>query len=305
MILGILIIGGLLIAAGLHFSNIVIYPNVSTPEAMREKEIENENFDAAAFDAWERETITLTSPHGHQLFGLYFPIVDSHKTVIVVHGITNNHYGSVKYAQVFRRLGFNLLLVDLRYHGNSGGDFSSFGYYEKYDLQVWMDWVVTRCKQDAPDAAWLIGTHGESLGGAAVLQHAAIDPRLDFVVADCPFARLTDELTYRLKVEYHLPPFPLLPLASAITKLRCGFAFEDVAPVEMITKVKIPILFIHGEADAYIPFEASVRLHAAKSDPKMLHLIPDVQHACALSSDRDKYAQTIEKFLVDMVYTSN
>jgi len=297
MVWGIIICAGLLIAAGWHFSNTVLYVNVATPEQMREAELEHGRFDAATFDQWVQESITIPSPHGYQLFGLYFPRADANTTVIIVHGIGCNHYCSVKYAEIFRQRGFNLLLVDLRYHGNSGGDNISFGYYEKYDIQAWVDWVIARCEQTQPDKICRVGTHGESLGAATVLQHAAIDSRLNFVIADCAYANLVDEVAYRFKVERHMPCFPLVPITSGITKLRAGFAFGDAAPIKTMAQVKTPVLFIHGQADDYTPPAASIALHAAKPEPKMLYLVPDAGHARALVHDPDKYAQVVAAFL--------
>lgn len=299
MVWGLLILIALLIVGGWRFSSMALYPNAAPPEERRETELERGRFKIADFERWEKESVLLTSPDGYQLFGLYFPLAHAEKTILIVHGIACNHYCSVKYADMFRQLGFNLLLVDLRHHGYSAGEFTSFGYYEKYDLQAWVDWSLARCQQDHPHTDCIIGTHGESLGGATVLQHAAIDSRLSFVIADCPYAAVADELAYRLKVEYRLPRFPLVPIASAITKLRAGFAFEDAAPIHTIAQVKIPVLFIHGTEDAYIPPEASLALYAAKPEPKTLYLVSGADHAAAMVNAPEAYIQAVKTFLVD------
>lgn len=285
----------LLLTAGWHFSNTIIYPDTQSLDAIYASEVEEENFDPADFALWLKEEIRIQSPHGYELFGLYVPTEGSQKTIIVVHGITVNHYLSVKYAGIFRKRGFNVLLVDQRNHGRSGGSNTTFGFYEKYDVKAWVDWVYARQGQEH-----LVGTHGESLGAATVLQHAAIDSRIAFIIADCPYADAEDEFAYRLKVEYHLPKFPLVPLASWITKLRTGFAFGDAAAIKTIATVQTPVFFIHGQDDDYIPPQASIDLYEAKQGKKKLYLAPNAGHAEALINNRDEYDHLVGEFLAEI-----
>lgn len=299
-VLVLIVMAVALLAAGWRFSNMIIYPDTKTPEALYASELELQRFDPAEFAAWPKEEVRIRSPYGYELFGLYLPQEHAHKTVIIAHGITVNHYCSLKYAPIFRRLGFNLLLIDHRNHGYSGGHTTTFGFYEKYDLKAWVDWVIARAGAERFSAECVVGTHGESLGAATVLQHAAIDSRLAFVIADCPYANDNDEFAYRLKVEYHLPGFPLLPVASLITKLRTGYAFGEAAPLKTIGQVTAPVLFIHGQADDYIPPAASVALHAAKPGQKQLYLAPGAGHAEALTSNPATYEAVVREFLAEM-----
>ena len=92
-----------------------------------------------------------------------------------------------------------------------------------------------------------------ALGAAITLQHAAIDHRIAFAIADCPFADLDTLLAYRLKEEYHLPPFPLLPLSNWFVKIRSGVDVKNVSPIESIKGIETPLMFAHGQEDRYIP----------------------------------------------------
>ncbi|MBN2007328.1 MAG: alpha/beta hydrolase [Anaerolineae bacterium] len=278
------------LAAAWHFSNLVLHPDTRSPESVYALEMEKNHFPAELFESWPQEGVTLTSPYGYSLSGMYVPLEGSHKTVLILHGIKANRFSMVKYGVLFRELGFNLLLVDHRNHGLSGGDNTSYGFYEKDDTKVWMDWAFNRC----PDC--IVGTQGESMGAAIALQHAAIDPRVAFVVADCPFAYFKKELAYRLNVEYHLPPFPLLPAAELLIQLRAGFSLGKVSPLDAVASIKAPVLFVHGQEDSFIPPQDSKTLYEAKQGLKQLYLVPGAEHVESLPTDPEGYRQALIKF---------
>lgn len=293
IVLGVLV--GLVIFAARFFSGVVIFPRTHSLEYSYDWEVEHGSITPEGFGSWPREEVWIPSPHGYELHALYAPVPGSRRTVILAHGITWTLYGSVKYAVLFYRRGYNVLLYDHRHHGGSGGRNTSFGFYEKDDLKACVDWVITRC-----GAEGVIGTHGESMGAATVLQHAAIDPRIAFAVADCPYASAREQFAYRLKVEYHLPEWPLLPLASLITWLRAGWFFGQASPIAVIGQVETPILFIHGAEDAYIPPAASEALFKRKPGVKRLYLAPGADHAQSLATDPEAYDRELGAFLAEI-----
>ncbi len=295
---GALLVGGAVLAASWYFSKLIIHPPVKGVQCTYDLEVDNGNFDPARWEAWPKEEVRIASPFGYELFGVLVPQDAARGTVILAHGVTYTLYGSIKYGQMFRDMGFNLLLYDHRNHGRSGGRDTSFGFYEKYDLQAWVDWVVARPDLATGGAGHVIGTHGESMGAATVLQHAGIDPRVAFVIADCPFANAADEFAYRLREEYHLPRFPLVPLASLITRWRAGWFYRDAAPLVAVPHIAAPVLLIHGAADTYIPPEDSQQLFAAKREGlKRLWLAPDARHAQSQPQDPQAYAEQVADFL--------
>lgn len=294
MVLLLLLSGLSLLVVGIayYLSNQLLYPQVSSRPEKYRREVEAGRFDPRIFETWEREEVRIISPHGYELFGLYFPIPAAQRTVIIVHGITGNVFGSVKYMEPFRKRGFNVLLYDHRFHGQSGGPFSSYGFYEKEDLRAWVDWVYERCGTEC-----IVGTHGESLGAATALQHAAIDPRPDFVVADCGFSTLEEELRVRIREDYHLPPFPILPVANLFIRLRAGFTLKQVSPLQAVAHIESPVLFIHGKADNYVPTRMSIDLYNAKPGAKALYLVPGAPHARAQATDPEAYDRELGAFL--------
>ncbi len=255
-------------------------------------EIKEGDMDTKWFDSLGKEDVHIESEEGLRLHGLWIRAKDSTKTIILSHGYSSNLYSSVKYMDMFIKRRFNVLLIDHRYYGLSEGKICTMGHREKNDLIRWVSWVEDRVGRDTT-----IGTHGVSMGGSTALLHGAIDDRVDFIIADCPFMSLLSLLRHRLKQEYKLPPFPLLYLSDLASKIRCGLFYSDVSPLKIMRKIKVPILFIHGKFDNYIPSSHSVKLHMAIGGNGFLYLVPGAEHCESYTTDRENYTKVVNRFL--------
>lgn len=283
----------LLLAGGLYFALLVVRPKCYSVEETHRTEIETGKMSEAEWLSWERQEVSLPSPFGYELFGVYLPLAGADRTVIIAHGITYTLFGSVKYVNLFRRRGCNVLLYDHRNHGRSGGRWSTFGHYEKHDLAAWMAWSRHRLPRGG-----LLGVMGESFGAAVAIQCLAETPGAAFLICDCCFSDLTELLAHRLRVDYHLPAFPLLPLASLWSRVLTGMAFKDISPVRAVSRIDIPCLFTHGLEDKLTPARMSEALYAAKgTGRRALYLVPNADHAEAFSSDPQAYESQVANFL--------
>jgi uncharacterized protein len=184
---------------------------------------------------------------GVPIAGWYIPaasgIGPEGPTVILVHGWNANKSDVLRYAVPLRPQ-YNVVALDLRFGGRSGGDAVTLGMRERLDVRAIVDWLE---RTKGPRAIALLGN---SMGGATALAAAADDPRIGAVVIDSTHADGVHLLARRLEVEEGQPPYPgtwgiLLGIVS-----RAGLDAPAVDPVDTVTRLgSRPLLVLHGTAD--------------------------------------------------------
>ncbi|HSP46532.1 MAG TPA: alpha/beta hydrolase [Clostridiaceae bacterium] len=278
------------------YANRVIYPTTKSYERAREIELEDGVLDESYLDGLEFETLKLKSPYGYQLYGRLYPN-DSDRYIIIVHGITMNIYGGLKYLPIFHKRGFNVIVYDQRNHGESGGTNTTYGHFEKWDLKVITDYLHGRFGEEIS-----VGLHGESMGSSVAILNMAIDPRIDFAISDCGFSDLSELMLRQLILNTKINSKKLLALINLVVRRKAGFSIEDVSPVRELPSIIRPILFIHGEADDYIPVKMTRSMFSFKLDRKFLYLVPNAGHRRSYSADKREYEKVICEFLNQVYY---
>jgi hypothetical protein len=284
---------GVFISIGIIFSNLTNKPETKDYDYTINFGIENGDYTREYIDNLKYEEVNISSEFGYKLFGKFFERPGSKKAIVLVHGYTWTHAGTIKYLDMFRKKEYNVLLFDNRYHGLSGGKFTSFGFFEKYDLKTCVNWLFEKLGKNTK-----IGVMGESLGGGTVIQYSAIDNRASFVIADCPYSDLKKQLGYRLKKDYKLPYFLVIPITSLISKIKFKFFFGEVSPIKDIKNNAVPTLLIHGKKDDFVPTSMSIELYNAKNiGKKALYLADDAKHVGSFATNKKEYEKTIYNFL--------
>ena len=292
-----LILGGIItyiIGIGLFFSNMLMYMKRKDVEAVKKREEEAGRFNVASFQNLPQEEKWIHSKHGYRIHAVFVePHKNSKKWMIIAHGITENKWNSIRYVNLFAKKGFNTVIYDHRRHGDSEGKTSSYGYYEKDDLAA----IVAELKnQKGHDI--LLGIHGESMGAVTLLLYAGtVEDGADFYIADCPFSEFSEQIAYRLKEDFHLPKWMVLPFGDWWLKKRDGYSFREVSPLKAVENIKSPVLFIHSLEDAYIPSYMSEELYQHKKGPKQLYLPEKGQHAQSYNTNPEAYEEVIDSFL--------
>lgn len=250
------------------------------------------------FDRLNKRQVQATSQDGLLLSGYvleFFP--ESRRWMIIVHGYTVSLHASTQYIDMFRDAGFNILLIDQRRHGGSQGKYTTYGYYEKYDVQTWVNWILEHYGEQTE-----IGLHGQSLGGGTVLEYLSIaHPNVKFVIADCPYSDLTELMRHQFTKLNKLPAYPLLPLVNRLLQRKAGFRLDQVSPIKAVEKSRLPVLFIHGTKDNYVPTYMSKEMFRHKPEPKRLLLIEGAVHANAYGVDPKRYKAEVHSFIHEVL----
>ncbi|PQP80104.1 alpha/beta hydrolase [Paenibacillus sp. PCH8] len=299
----VLIVLALLWAGGLYFFKTAIRRTpktflVDNPNLMPEPD--NEMISSASdlkwLDTQRAEKITIQSHDGLNLHGTWLrSITGSDQTVILAHGYSGRGREMAGFARFYaEKHGFNILMPDDRGHGQSEGNIIGFGWLDRKDYVQWTHWVLEKVGIQGD-----IMLHGISMGGATVLMTGGetLPIQVKAIVSDCAYTSVEDELTFQLKQLYRLPAFPFIPVTSLISKWKAGYSFREASALKQLVKVNVPVLFIHGEADTFVPTEMVYRLYEACPTDKELLTIPGAGHGTAFQVDRTRYEAALESFM--------
>lgn len=246
------------------------------------------------------ETVSITSVDGLKLKGYYLEANEpTNQTVIIAHGYAGNAKNMAAYAKYYHEtLNYNVLMPDARGHGASEGDYIGFGWPERKDYLQWIDYMINRKGEDSN-----IVLHGVSMGASTVLMTSGeeLPNQVKAIIADCGYTSAKDVLSYQLKRMYHLPSFPIIQTTSLLTKFRAGYSFGEASAIKQVKKTNLPILYIHGEADTFVPVEMVHKLFKATSSEKDIYVVPKAEHGNAYDINPALYEEKVSSFLANYI----
>lgn len=250
-------------------------------------------------EAWLKaqdvQNFTLEGTDGHTLTAHYIPAaVPSGRWALCAHGYRSRGLREFRLmAKYYHDAGYHVLLVDHRASGESEGKYITFGAKESADLLRWLDWIRTEKNADAE-----VVLHGVSMGAATVMMlsdREEILPNVKFIVADCGFTSVTDEFSSVLE-SAHVPHRALIGTVGAINRAISGFPFSEAAPCAHVCNAVVPMLFIHGDADTFVPTRMSLENYEACTSEKSLLIVSGASHAGSYPTDSEAYEHAIDEF---------
>lgn len=218
----------------------------------------------------------------------------SERYAVVCHGYHSSADTMFGFAERFYAMGYGVLLPDARGHGQSEGGYVGMGWHERLDIADWSAWLAAR----EPDCR--IALFGVSMGGATVMMAAgeALPENVRAVVEDCGYSSIRAEFAYQLETLFHLPSFPALHLAGLTAKLRAGYNFmKEGDAAAQVAKSELPILFIHGDSDDFVPSDMVYTVYEAAAGEKALLVVEGAAHGMASAADPEAYWAAVETFL--------
>ena len=285
-ILAVLLV--LIIGAGFFFASSSMGIRRQTLDEARKWQ--EEHYDLSWYDPLEKTDYQVASYDGYMLnVELIRNPEVTDKYILLSHGYTDNRFGSLKYTKMYLDLGFNMIVYDLRGHGENEPTFCTYSAREREDLAILIRDSIVRYQPE------IFGIHGESLGAATSIACLEDKPQIDFVVADCGFSDISSVLKGGVR-SAHLPE-AVVSLASVCAKVRYGYSYDMMRPIDSLAENEIPILFIHGAEDSFILPEHSERMQKETKGYSELHLIPGAAHAASILTAPAEYKEIVAAFL--------
>lgn len=240
------------------------------------------------------DTLNVLTNEGFKLKGyLLKPDLKEPKAVIImVHGVGGCKEGFLATASQMAKQGYASVIYDQRAHGESGGDYCTYGFYEREDVSI----IINRIKEKYPFQP--IGVWGSSLGGAVAIQALERDKRLDFGIIESTFTDLDaivyDYMQHRLHFQNRFLARRALHHAEEIAQ----FDASKVKPIESVKRIHQPVFMAHGNQDERIKVEYGMALFKnLASEYKQLEIIEGAGHHNMGKIGGEAYAQKINTFL--------
>ncbi|MGL5575547.1 MAG: alpha/beta hydrolase [Sarcina sp.] len=222
---------------------------------------------------------------------------DTDNTMIIVHGIQSNYNELLDIAFEYLDNGYNVVLYNQRNTGLTGGDTYTFGRYERYDL----DSIVTYTKSIFPTGS--LGVHGFSMGASTSAMHSRINEKhrlVDYYILDSPYSKMEDSIQLGI-LDVGIPE-SLTGIVSFLgnhyTKLKEGFEYKDVKPVNDVKNINTPVMLIHGTSDDICSPDNSQEIYdAIPHNNKELWFVEGIEHTQAFSNNTELYMNKIFTFI--------
>lgn len=226
------------------------------------------------------------------------------RTVLLIHGYGDAKVGAIAWAPLFHQMGWNILALDLRAHGESGGAYSTAGYWEQHDLNQ----VINRLRATHPRQTESLVLFGVSLGAAAALAAAVTRDDLAALILEGPYANFRDAVTAHGRL-FGAPGGWMQSLAFKLSQLITRADFAAVRPVELIPRVSCPMMIIHAGEDCFMLKDEASTLCAAlarRGDPcDIFWEVSDAGHVLAFAASPEEYRARISRFLDSVVMKAN
>lgn len=222
---------------------------------------------------------------------------ENNDTVILVHGQGCTRRTNLGIGSRFLERGYNILTFDLRSSGENTAPFSTFGAWEKYDLQDCVNFVAKRVAKPNKIIIWAASYGGSVL--AAGLGMDDINEKVDYAIFDSPVTDMDSMIRFQL-VNYidEAQIDDTMKACDLFLKEIIGFSMDEANGLKCAKDTKVPVLMFASKSDKMVPYEFAKSLYdAIKGNNKILHSFENVGHTMGSETKSKEYFNTIEKFI--------
>lgn len=258
-------------------------------------EIMESLMDAAAnLESCDLELVEITGHDDVKLVGHWHCPQNPKRVIVAMHGWRSSwsqDFGII--APFWHDNNCAVLYAEQRAQGVSGGDYMGFGLLERYDCLNWINWVNERTEGKLP-----IYLGGISMGATTILMAAGFDlpQNVHGIVADCGFTSPHAIWKHVVQNNLHIPYGIYDAVASDMCRKKIQVGSKDYSCIDAMRECKVPVLFIHGTDDHFVPVEMTYENYKACAAPKHLFIVPGAEHGMSYLVDKEGYQQAIKNF---------
>lgn len=242
----------------------------------------------------EQKNVEITAKDGIKLKGTeYIVNTENNKWAIVLHGYRSSPKSVLTIGEHFSKEGYNVLIPNMRGCGESEGKYIGMGWLDKDDLQVWIKLIVEQNENSE------IILHGSSMGSATVLMASGdnLPSNVKAIIADSGYTSVWDIFASEAKKRFNIPKFPVLNMFQVVAQIRAGYNIKKASALDQVKKSKTPILFIHGDADDFVPEYMCEQLYEAANCKKEKLIIEGAGHTDSKYKEPETYYNKIFEFI--------
>ena len=242
----------------------------------------------------EQKNVEITAKDGIKLKGTeYIVNTENNKWAIVLHGYRSSPKSVLTIGEHFSEEGYNVLIPNMRGCGESEGKYIGMGWLDKDDLQVWIKLIVEQNENSE------IILHGSSMGAATVLMASGdnLPSNVKAIFADSVYTSVCDIFASEAKKRFNIPKFPVLNMFQVVAQIRAGYNIKKASALDQVKKSKTPILFIHGDADDFVPEYMCEQLYEAANCKKEKLIIEGAGHTDSKYKGPETYYNKIFEFI--------
>jgi len=236
------------------------------------------------------ENIEFSSDSGSRIHGWFLPGQQSHGAIILMHGIRGKRSDMLGHARFLNKAGYSVLLFDFQAHGESVGQHITFGYLESEDAKAAVEYL----RQKTPNEK--VAVLGVSLGGAAAT--LANPPlKVDAMILEMVYPTIEQATADRIAIVVGNFGKRFSPLLTWQIKPRLGIAINELRPIERVSKISAPKLFVAGTKDQHTTIAEAKNLFQTASSPKEFWAVEGAGHVDLHTYAREEYEKRILEFL--------
>ena len=201
----------------------------------------------------------------------------SDRYLLYLHGSALNIGANITHARRFQQMGFSVLLVSYRGYGKSDGSFPTEAHVYSDARAAW-NYLTAQKGIDAG----AIFIYGHSLGAAVAIQLAVNNPTAGGLIVEAAFTSIAD-------MARQIPKYRIFPIELIVNQ-----RFDSI---EKVSRLQVPVLYIHGTSDTFVPHEMSRRLYQRTASAKQLKLILGGGHNNSAAVGGDEYLRAVRNFI--------